>query len=294
MEKLFTLATKMRRIKGAGGNETLRGKILLSLFYEPSTRTRLSHESAMMRLGGNVLSTENAKEFSSASKGETIEDTARVVAGYADILVIRHYEAGMVKRAADAVGEKSIHIINAGDGPGQHPTQALLDLYTIKTELGKIDGLTIALVGDLKFGRTVHSLAYLLTKFKIKKLYLVSHELVSMKDDIIDYMKKNDVPFEEVPDLESVISLADVIYQTRIQKERFLDRPEEYDRVKGSYILTPELLKIMKPTARILHPLPRVDEISTAIDADPRAAYFRQAHYGVDIRMALIQTLLTA
>jgi len=292
MEDLFKLATEMRQVRLKGGSEELHGKILLSLFYEPSTRTRLSHESAMLRLGGNVLSTENAKEFSSAAKGETIEDTARVVAGYADVLVIRHHESGMVKRAAEAVSEESIHIINAGDGPGQHPTQALLDLHTIQSEFGTIDGLTIALVGDLRYGRTVHSLSYLLAKFQIKKLYLVSHKLLSMKKDVVEYLDRHKVPYEEVEDLDQIIGTIDVLYQTRVQKERFQDRIDEYERVRGSFIITPLLVQVMRPTARIMHPLPRVDEIEKEVDADARAAYFRQAHYGVDMRMAILHTML--
>lgn len=294
IEGLFFLAGEMGKAKGSKTLEALRGKILLTLFYEPSTRTRLSFESAMLRLGGQVLSTENAREFSSAAKGETIEDTARVVAGYADVCVIRHYEAGTVKRAAEAVGEGGLHIVNAGDGPGQHPSQALLDLYTIKAELGQIDGLTIGLVGDLLYGRTVHSLSYLLAKFGVKKIYLVAHELVRMKKDILDYFQRHSVSFEEVDDLMQVAGELDVLYQTRIQKERFLDRPEEYDKVKGRYIITPQTLEVMKPDARIMHPLPRVNEIANEVDHDPRAAYFRQAHYGVDMRMALLYTLFNS
>jgi len=260
------------------------------VFYEPSTRTRLSFESAMMRLGGRVISTENAREFSSAAKGETLEDTIRIVDGYADVIVLRHYESGAAERAARV---SSVPIINAGDGPGQHPTQALLDLYTIEKELGHVDGISIAMVGDLANGRTVRSLCYLLAKYKDVKMYFVAPDVVRMRDDIKEYLKRHRIPFYEEEDLKEVASKVDVIYQTRIQKERFGDRIEDYERARGVYIINHEILDAMKPDAIIMHPLPRVDEIAPEVDEDPRAAYFRQAQNGLYIRMALLKMVLT-
>jgi aspartate carbamoyltransferase catalytic subunit len=266
----------------------LRGKIMASLFYEPSTRTRFSFESAMLRLGGNVITTENAREFSSAAKGETLEDSIRVVNNYADVIVLRHYEVGASERAASV---SKIPVINAGDGTGQHPTQALLDLYTIKKELGKIDGITIALVGDLKHGRTIRSLAYLLGKYKGVKIYFVSPKSLRVGDDIKAYLKKHKVSFKETENLESAIESLDVLYQTRIQKERFEDK-KEYEKLKGFYQIDLKLVSKMKKKSIVMHPLPRVDEILTEVDKSPRAAYFKQARYGLLVRMALLKYLL--
>jgi aspartate carbamoyltransferase catalytic subunit len=266
----------------------LKGKILASLFYEPSTRTRFSFESAMIRLGGNVLTTENAKDFSSASKGESLEDSIRVVNHYADVIVLRHYEAGAAHRAAEV---SEIPIINAGDGAGQHPTQALLDLYTIKRELGKIDGIRVAMVGDLKNGRTVRSLSYLLGKFNHVEIIFVSPPELRIGTDIKEYLLKHAIRFSETIVLEDALEVADIVYQTRIQKERFAE-PHEYLKFKGAYVLTAHNTDCMKEGAVILHPLPRVDEITTDLDDLPRAAYFRQAKYGVLLRMALLKQLL--
>jgi aspartate carbamoyltransferase catalytic subunit len=261
---------------------------MAALFYEPSTRTRLSFEAAMLRLGGDAIGTDNAREFSSAAKGETLEDTIRIVSGYADVIVLRHNEEGAAKRAAAV---STVPVINAGDGPGQHPTQALLDLYTIRDELSRIDGVRVAMVGDLANGRTVRSLAYLLSKFKDIKLWFVAPPQVAMRDDLKAHLDEHHVPWVETQDLESVLPEVDVVYMTRIQKERFSD-PEDYNAVKGVYRIDKSSLAVMRKYAILLHPLPRVDEIATEVDDDPRAAYFRQARNGLHIRMALLDRLL--
>lgn len=283
---IFDLANDMEKLSQK--EKTLKNKILITLFYEPSTRTRLSFEAAMIKLGGSVISTENAASFSSAAKGETLEDTIRVLNGYGDVIVIRHFETGAAMRAAKV---SDIPIINAGDGVGQHPTQSLLDLYTIKKELGKIDGISVALVGDLANGRTARSLAYLLSKYKDVKLYFVSPSNVKMGEDIKNYLKENNVFFEENEDLREVAKKVDVIYQTRIQRERFLN-PEEYEKAKGIYVVDKELMKYLPSHSIVLHPLPRIDEIKYEVDSDHRAAYFRQAHNGLYIRMALLSLVL--
>jgi aspartate carbamoyltransferase catalytic subunit len=262
---------------------------MATLFYEPSTRTRLSFEAAMYRLGGEVITTESAREFSSAAKGETLEDTIRIVDGYSDVIVLRHYESGSARRAADVA---SVPILNAGDGPGQHPTQALLDVYTIQKEIGKLDGIKVALVGDLANGRTARSLAYLLTKYEDVKLYFVAPDVVRMKDDIKEHLNENGVPFEEEDDLMKVVPEVDVVYQTRIQRERFGDRTADYEKVRGKYIIDKKVMSALSDDAIVMHPLPRVDEIDPVVDRDPRAAYFRQAHNGVFIRMALLRMVL--
>lgn len=287
IEALFAEADAMRDLPADA--EPLRGKILASIFYEPSTRTRLSFESAMMRLGGNVISTENARDFSSAMKGETVEDTIRMVAGYADAVAMRHHEEGALARA---VAVADVPILNAGDGPGEHPTQALLDLYTIHHELGRIDDLRIAMVGDLKYGRTVRSLSLLLRQTNNCHILFVAPPQVDMRDDIKDALDAAGVSWEEQPDLDAAMSTSDVVYQTRIQKERFASEAEYLD-VKGTYIITPEQMKVLGDHAIVMHPLPRVDEIAVEVDADPRAAYFRQAKNGVYVRMALLKQLLS-
>jgi aspartate carbamoyltransferase catalytic subunit len=286
LDELFAKADDIE--KRSHSESTLKNKILITLFYEPSTRTRLSFESAMIKLGGSVISTENAANFSSAAKGETLEDTIRVLNGYGDVIVIRHFESGAAKQASLV---SKIPIINAGDGTGQHPTQSLLDLYTIKKELGGIDGLSIAMVGDLANGRTVRSLAYLLGKYRDIKIYFVAPKNVKMKEDIKEYLKKQRVFFEEKENLEEVASQVQVIYQTRIQRERFLSI-EEYENTKGIYVINKEIMSILPKDAIVMHPLPRVDEIKYEVDSDPRAAYFRQAHNGLTIRMALLSLVL--
>lgn len=290
LNAIFKVARDMENIeRNSPESQILEGYLMSTLFYEPSTRTRLSFESAMRRLGGEVLTTENAREFSSAAKGETLEDTIRTVEGYSDLIVLRHFESGAARRAAAIAG---IPIVNAGDGPGQHPTQALLDVYTIEREIGKLDGIKVGLVGDLANGRTVRSLAYLLAKYKDVKIYFVSPDVVKMKDDIKDYLTSKGVDWEESSDLVEVASECDVVYQTRIQKERFGERLDLYEKARGKYIVNQNILKAMQRHAVVMHPLPRLDEITVDVDADPRAAYFRQAKYGLYIRMAILKLLL--
>lgn len=289
MNEIFDVTREMEHVVSRYGSNILNRRIMATLFYEPSTRTRLSFEAAMYRLGGEVITTESAREFSSAAKGETLEDTIRIVEGYSDVIVLRHYEGGSARRAADAA---SVPIINAGDGPGQHPTQALLDVYTIQKEIGRLDGIHVALVGDLANGRTARSLAYLLTKYEGVKLYFVAPTVVRMRDDIKGYLTEHGVVFEEEEDLMNVMSKVDVVYQTRIQRERFGDRIQDYERARGKYIIDVETMSALSENAIVMHPLPRVDEIDPAVDTDPRAAYFRQAHNGVFIRMALLQMVL--
>lgn len=265
-------------------DDRLHGKILAALFYEPSTRTRLSFETAMLRLGGSVI-TADGFQFSSLYKGETIEDTMMMVGSYADIIAMRHPEQGSADRAVTVC---PVPFINAGDGPGQHPTQALLDLYTIQKERGKVEGITIAMVGDLKFGRTVHSLTFLLGLFpKVKFVYVSPNEL-KIPEKVISFLKEKGLPYEETSDFSAAME-CDVAYMTRIQQERFTDK-SEYERLKHVYVLTAAHLKGKNVT--VMHPLPRVGEITTDVDALPNAAYFREAKNGVPVRMALLEMLL--
>jgi aspartate carbamoyltransferase catalytic subunit len=291
LEQVFEVARGMEEVVAAGGSDELHGRIMASLFYEPSTRTRLSFEAAMLRLGGGVLGTESAGHFSSVAKGETLEDTVRIVAGYCDVLVLRHFDVGASRRAAEV---SSVPVINAGDGPGQHPTQALLDLYTIRKERGAVDGVHIAMVGDLANGRTVRSLCYLLSKFEDVRITFVAPPIVGMGADIKAHLDEKGTDYAESTDLDGVLPEVDVLYQTRIQKERFEGRMDEYRRVSGVYIMDRAALAKMKPDAVLMHPLPRVGEIREEVDTDPRAAYFRQARNGLYIRMALLRMLLTA
>jgi len=289
LSHLIEATRAMEQVVAGGGASQFRGRIMATLFYEPSTRTRFSFETAMHRLGGSVISTENAAEFSSVAKGETLEDTVRILNGYADVLVIRHYEVGSAKRAASV---SRIPVINAGDGAGQHPTQALLDLYTIHKEIGKIDGLRIAMVGDLAQGRTVRSLTYLLSKFQNIRVYFVAPPLLKMKEDILDHLREKQVWYTEETDLDKVLPEVDVVYQTRIQKERFGDRIADYEQCRGVYVINSASLRLMKANAIVMHPLPRLDEIAMEVDADRRAAYFRQAQNGLYVRMALLSMVL--
>ncbi len=289
LAELFRIAEKMEKVVERGGVREFDNRIMATLFYEPSTRTRFSFETAMHRLGGRVISTENAAEFSSVSKGETLEDTIRIMNGYADVIVMRHSEVGASRRAA-AVSR--VPIINAGDGVGQHPTQALLDLYTIRREIGAVDGLKIAMVGDLAQGRTVRSLAYLLSKFRDIRIYFVAPEMLRIKEDILSHLRERNVWFTEEPVLAKVLPEVNVVYQTRIQKERFGDRLADYENCRGVYIINEGCLALMKPDAIIMHPLPRLDEITMGVDSDPRAAYFRQAQNGLYVRMALLKLVL--
>lgn len=291
LNSVFEVADTMRAdlaIKSRRYSRCLEDKIMASLFYEPSTRTRFSFESAMARLGGKILTTENAKEFSSAAKGESLQDSTRVMNGYADIIVMRHHEAGSAKRASEV---STVPIINAGDGAGQHPTQALLDLFTIKDNFNQIDGLKIAMVGDLKYGRTVRSLAYLLSKYENIQVYFVSPQVCRMDDDIKEYLDRQGTLWKEEDSLDKVLAEVDCVYMTRIQKERFND-PADYEKAAGKYILNADNVSRMKAEAIIMHPLPRVNEIAKEVDEDPRAKYFEQANNGLYIRMALLYLLL--
>lgn len=288
LEALFESARGMERIVAAGGDRRHTGRIMTTLFFEPSTRTRLSFESAMMRLGGNVIGTENAAQFSSAIKGETLEDTIRIISGYSDVIVMRHTEMGAAKRAAKVA---TVPVINAGDGAGEHPTQALLDAYTIKKEIGRIDGLKIAMVGDLTYGRTVHSLSYILANYDDIIIHYISPDNVRIPDYVKKYMDEKGIRYTESEDLDSVAGEVDVLYQTRIQKERFPSM-EEYEKASGKYIVDAELLGRMRADSIVLHPLPRAGEITEEVDDDPRAAYFRQAVNGMYLRMALVDRCL--
>jgi aspartate carbamoyltransferase catalytic subunit len=288
LEQLFEAARGMESVVARGGDRRHEGRIMTSLFFEASTRTRLSFESAMHRLGGSVIGTENAAQFSSAIKGETLEDTIRIISGYSDVIVMRHTDIGAAKRAAKVA---DIPVINAGDGAGEHPTQALLDAYTIKKQFGRIDGVKIAMVGDLTYGRTVHSLSYILANYLDVIVYYISPENVQIPPDVKRYMDEKGVRYEETDDLDSVAGSVDVLYQTRIQKERFPSM-EEYEKASGKYIVDAELMDRMRSDAIVLHPLPRAGEITEEVDSDPRAAYFRQAVNGLYIRMALIDKCL--
>ncbi|MCQ2425050.1 MAG: aspartate carbamoyltransferase [Lachnospiraceae bacterium] len=268
--------------------EICRGKKLATLFFEPSTRTRLSFEAAMYELGGNVLSVSSAAS-SSASKGESVADTAKVVSCYADIIAMRHPKEGAPMVAAM---NASIPVINAGDGGHNHPTQTLADLLTIHLEKGRFDHLTVGFCGDLKFGRTVHSLIDALSRYEGIKIVLISPEELKLPSYVKnDVLRKKGIEFTQTTDLLAAMPELDVLYMTRVQKERFFNE-EDYLRLKDSYILTPDKLKTAKPDLSILHPLPRVNEIAVAIDDDPRACYFKQVRNGKYMRMALIMKLL--
>ena len=269
-------------------NEVCRHKILATLFFEPSTRTRLSFESAMLSLGGQVIGFSGA-DSSSAAKGETIADTIEVVNGYADIIAMRHPKEGAPLVASM---HSEVPVINAGDGGHNHPTQTLTDLLTIQREKGRFNDLTVGFCGDLKFGRTVHSLISALSRYTGIKIVLISPEELKLPSYVKnEALKKHNIPYEQTTDLEAVMPQLDILYMTRVQRERFFNE-EDYLRLKDSYILTPEKLRTAKPDLCILHPLPRVNEISVAVDDDPRACYFKQVKNGRYIRMALILKLL--
>ncbi len=287
LEYILSITSKMESgIHSKTNSKLLDGYILATLFFEPSTRTRLSFEAAMMRLGGNVITVEQAMACSSA-KGESLEDTGHVVSQYADVIVTRHPESG----SADRIASKSIvPVINAGDGPNEHPTQALLDLYTIFSEKKKLDNLKIGFLGDLKFGRTVHSLVHLLRFYSINFTF-ISHPTIAIPQHISNILKEYGCQVTETEDLESAIKDLDVLYVTRIQKERF-SKDDNYDDLKDKYQLTQSLLNTSKADLTVLHPLPRVNEISPAIDDDPKARYFKQAENGVYMRMALLAAVL--
>jgi len=267
-------------------SDLLKGKVLASLFYEPSTRTRLSFETAMQRLGGSVITVSGA-EGSSLAKGETLRDTARVIENFADVMAVRHSLQGSADDMAEVAG---IPVINAGDGHGEHPTQALLDIYTINKERGRVDGLTIAMVGDLKYGRTVHSLSYLLAHFGVK-LILVSPDQLKMPAEITDFLAEKKIEFEVTENMDDAVKHAHVCYMTRVQQERF-DDPAEYERFKNFYVLTKEIIEKYNSKMTIMHPLPRIGEISLNVDDLDGAAYFRQVKNGVAVRMALLAMVL--
>ena len=267
-------------------SELLKGKVMASLFYEPSTRTRFSFETAMKRLGGQTI-TAVGQDYTSLAKGESLWDTAKMVEAYADVIVVRHPMEGS---AAEMARGANIPVLNGGDGPGQHPTQALLDMYTLMKEKGKIDGLTIMMSGDLKYGRTVHSLCMLLRHFDVKMIFAAPEEL-RMPTVFLDDLRTRGVAFEEVLTLEEGLPKADVVYATRVQGERFTDK-EQYERLKLAFVLSKDLLEKSCPDITVMHPLPRVGEIAVDVDGMPGAAYFRQAANGVQVRMALLALVL--
>jgi len=287
LEYIFEVAHEMSvMVERIGTFDLLKGKILANLFYEPSTRTSASFTASMERLGGSVIPI-NEVRYSSVSKGESLPDTIRTLECYADVIVLRHPEVGASALAAQYARKP---IINAGDGIGEHPTQALLDLYTIKNELGHIDGLTVTMLGDLKFGRTVHSLARLLSLFNVRINY-VSPEILRMPEEIMAEVGKKWISQQEFSNLDEVIPQTDVLYVTRVQKERFEDL-EQYEAVKGEFIIDTQVMKLAKENMIVMHPLPRVGEITMDVDQDPRAAYFRQMESGLYVRMALLAMVL--
>ena len=286
LSEIFKTAEDMEKaLKSGKPLELMKGKIMATFFYEPSTRTRLSFESAMQRLGGSVISVPEAKS-SSVAKGETLADTVRMAEGYSDIIVIRHPMEGAARLASRFTSKP---IVNAGDGSGQHPTQTVLDLYTIRKELGGISGKTVTIVGDLRYGRTVHSLVLALSRFNAR-VNLVAPPILKMTDHVVS-MLPADFKLNITENLSDVLPETDVLYVTRIQKERFSD-PNEYQSVIGSYKINSETVAAMKEKSIIMHPLPRVDEISPDVDSSPKAAYFRQANNGVPVRMAIISLIL--
>ena len=286
LDKLFDLANDMEKYP-AKYAEVCKGKKLATCFYEPSTRTRLSFEAAMLNLGGSVLGFSDAGS-SSASKGESVSDTIRVISAYADICAMRHPKEGAPMVAAS---KSRIPVINAGDGGHQHPTQTLTDLLTIRSLKGRLGNFTIGLCGDLKFGRTVHSLIDALTRYENVKFVFISPEELRVPDYIIEMLQEKNIAYEEVIRLEDVLPKLDLLYMTRVQRERFFNE-EDYIRLKDFYILTKEKMELAPKDMLVLHPLPRVNEISVEVDDDERAVYFKQAQYGVYVRMALIATLL--
>ena len=284
---IFGVADEMRAIvKRVGSSDLLKGHVLACLFYEPSTRTSSSFIAAMSRLGGSIIPI-NEVRYSSVTKGESLPDTIRTLESYADVIVLRHPEVGASQVAAEYARKP---IINAGDGVGEHPTQALLDLYTIQSELGRLDGLHVAMAGDLRYGRTVHSLARLLCLYDVQMTF-ISPEILRLPLDVMNEVKAQKKTVHETYDVHDVIADVDVLYVTRVQRERFADQAQ-YESVKDYYVITPELMEQAKEQMILMHPLPRVGEISYALDEDPRAAYFRQMENGMYIRMALLAAVL--
>ncbi|MGB8647591.1 MAG: aspartate carbamoyltransferase [Anaerolineae bacterium] len=287
LDDIFLVAEEMRTmVKRVGTFDLLKGKVLACLFYEPSTRTSSSFIAAIERLGGSAIPI-NEVRYSSVAKGESLPDTVRTLEAYADVIVMRHPETGSAATAAQYLRKP---LINAGDGIGEHPTQALLDLFTIREELGRLDGLTITMLGDLKYGRTVHSLSRLLALYGAKLNY-VSPDILRMPEEVIKELNEKGVPQAEYRDLDPVLAGTDVLYVTRVQKERFANL-DEYEAVKSTYVITAETMARAKEDMVLMHPLPRVGEIAMEVDADPRAAYFRQVEYGLYVRMALLAMVL--
>lgn len=285
-EALDRLMDQALRIEREGYNcRAMEGKILALLFFEPSTRTRMSFETAMIRLGGSCISMD-CVEASSIVKGETLADTIRVISGYADAIVLRHPKEGAARLASEF---SSVPVINAGDGAGQHPSQTILDLYTIRQRM-PLDGINVGILGDLRYGRTVHSLAYALSLYRVR-LHAIAPEGLELPQNVIHELKEREMEVHECRELDGVIHELDVLYVTRIQRERFPDSASYYD-VASSYRITPELLSSVRPHLIVLHPLPRVDEIDPRVDALPQAGYFEQARNAVPVRMALLQELL--
>ena len=290
LEQLFLVATEMESMDDQGTCSTmLNCKIMATLFYEPSTRTRFSFEAAMLKLGGQVITTENATQFSSVAKGETLEDTIRIVNGYADVIVLRHSDNNAPEIAAKV---SEVPVINAGAGTGEHPTQALLDMLTIHKELKQIDGLHVGMVGDIKYSRVIRSLIKFLGLYKNIKMDFCSPLELSLTDEDRAYLQEKKIPYAEHASVDSFIASVDVLYVTRVQKERFASQ-DEYERLKNAYVIDKNTIKKMKQEAIIMHALPRITEIASEVDSDPRAAYFRQAQNGLYIRMALLKMLLT-
>ena len=287
LEEIFKEADLFKKNNGIA-YKILAGKLLASVFYEPSTRTRFSFEAAMLKLGGEVITTEAAEHFSSVTKGETLEDTIKVISGYADAIVLRHPEIGSAQKASKVSDSP---IINAGDGSGEHPTQALLDIYTIKSELKDLSNFKIALVGDLLYGRTIHSLIQFFSVIKPSQIFLISPKELKLPPKYKKFLKENKVNFSETDNLAQVLAQIDVLYMTRVQKERFASQ-KLYNKIKDQFVLDKKLLSLLPRKSVIMHPLPRVNEISADIDKDKRAAYFRQAKNGLFVRMALLKKVL--
>ncbi len=289
LEYIFGVAHEMRgMVQRIGAFDLLKGKILANLFYEPSTRTSSSFTAAMERLGGSVIPI-NEVRYSSVAKGESLPDTVRTLECYADVIVLRHPQTGSAEIAARAAKKP---VINAGDGVGEHPTQALLDAFTIFEELGvgRIDGLSVGMLGDLKYGRTVHSLARLLSLFDVR-IHYISPDILRMPTEVMEEVAARGIAQQEHTRLDEILPELDVLYVTRVQKERFED-PQAYEKVKDAYVITPEVMQAAKEEMIVMHPLPRVGEISPDFDEDPRAAYFRQMEYGLYVRMALLAMVL--
>ena len=284
LERLYTVADDIKHNKGKYGS-ALKGYVIATLFYEPSTRTRLSFESSVQRLGASLISTENARENASAKKGESLEDTIRRIQGYADMIIMRHFENDSSERAARVA---TVPIINAGAGGGEHPTQALLDVYTIREYKGKVDGTSIAIMGDLKYGRTAHSVIKLLSLYKDITVYGFSIKGLELQQYYKDFLKSRNVKYVECASFADIPSDVDFLYQTRVQLERLEDNNLKIEEM----ILSKANFARFSENTYILHPLPRVDEISTDLDDDPRSIYFKQAHNGIPTRMALIYTLM--